>query len=71
MEQKKEICKKLEDLLKSTRAHSDLESLEYTTEEETCDEAVIATYTNGFTRVIDVSADSGISMIRDVLKNIG
>ena len=69
--QKKEICRKLEDLLRSTRAHSDLKRLEYIYHKDTKEEEVLVTYATGFKRKINVSGDSGMALINDVIKHNG
>lgn len=66
-ENKAKICKKLFELLTMTRDQEALVSLEYTTT-ETLDEAVVATYRSGRKQVINVSMDSGIALIRDVVR---
>lgn len=69
MENKNEIVKKLERLLQETRMYRDLESLRYVTLED-CSERVVAVFADGRIRRVDVTADSGISLICDVLRNI-
>lgn len=66
-EDKKKICKKLFELLTLTRDQEALVSLEYMPT-ETHDEAVVATYRSGRKQEINVSMDSGIALIRDVVR---
>ena len=65
-ENKQEICNLLLKALQATRSQSDLISLEYSQDEMLGVERVTAKYADGFTRRIDVTADSGIALIRDV-----
>lgn len=53
-------------LLRSTRHCEDLEDLYYMVTEDA--EIVIAKFTNGFCERIDVTADSGIALIKDVIR---
>ena len=55
--------------LQLTRDQADLESLEYK-EIGPDEQRVIAIYDGGGSREINVSLDSGIAMIRDVLRAI-
>lgn len=66
-EDKKKICKKLFELLTMTRDQEALVSLEYTAT-TTHEEAVVATYRSGRKQEINVSMDSGIALIRDVVR---
>lgn len=67
MENKQLILDSLCSALQLTRDQADLEALEY--KEISLDEQrVIATYDGGGSREINVSLDSGIAMIRDVLR---
>ena len=69
---KKEIvCENLAKFLIDNNVHSELLSLKYTINDQTKNEIVTATYKSGGTRKINVSADSLIAMVRDILKNIG
>lgn len=62
----------LETLLKYTRFGSDIRSLEYAKSIETNDEYVIVKYNNpGDYREVLITADSGIAIIKDVLKALG
>ena len=67
MENKAQICDKLVDVLRLTRALHDLVDLDYIDEEE----LVIAHFENGRCTTINVACDSGIAMIRDVVNAIG
>ena len=80
-EDKQLICDKMLELFRVTRHFYDLESLKYFynwDEENKCHinkefpvtEYVIATFNNGYKKYVNVSIDSGIAMIEDVLKGI-
>lgn len=66
MEDKKAICKLLCKVLQKTRGASDLVSLDF--DEDT--EIVTAKFEGG-ERKINVAADSGTAMIRDIVNHIG
>jgi len=63
-ENKQDICDKLLETLKSTRALNDLVGLKYDGESE----VVEAVFEKGYTCTINVAMDSGIAMIRDILR---
>ena len=67
MENKQLILDALCSALQLTRDQADLEALEYK-EIGPAEQHVIATYDGGGSREINVSLDSGIAMIRDVLR---
>ena len=73
MENKGEIVRRLHATLKETREFEELKDLEYIKETgETCyEEYVTATFDNGYTKKINVAHDSGIAMIRDIIKGLG
>lgn len=64
MENKQEILDKLLPALQATRLFRDLVSLEYEPEQE----MVTAVYNGGATLRVNVSGDSGFTMIKDVLR---
>ena len=67
MEDKDLICKELAKLLKLTRNQSDLKALRY----EILDngkEIVTVEWEGGCRKVVGVSMDSGIAMVRDILR---
>lgn len=66
MENKKDIVARLSLLLKVTRAGCNIEKLELSEDEE----YVIIKFLNGGTRRVCVEADSGIALIRDVIKDL-
>lgn len=68
MENYQAICMCLCVTLRQTRQYSDLESLDHVQKSE--DRYVIARFANGGYRKINVTADSGIAMIKDILGNI-
>jgi len=63
-EDKQRICDKLLLALQLTRHLCGLEDLRYE------DDMVIATYRDGYTKLISVECDSGIAMINDILKRL-
>ena len=67
MENKQEILNRLLFTCQATRGADDLASLIY--DEKT--EEVTATFANGGKRIINVACDSGVAMIRDVMKGLG
>ena len=75
LEDKVIITEALLDLLKLTRAGAELESLTYSRDPETFDETVTAKWIledgRDYYTPIDVTADSGIALIKDVCKAIG
>lgn len=66
-EDKQNILNLMLPALRETRMLNDLSTLEYDEEME----VVTATFSSGFKKHVNVACDSGISMIRDVLKQIG
>ncbi|MEE1229795.1 MAG: hypothetical protein UHM56_01675 [Phascolarctobacterium sp.] len=68
MENYQAICNALCSTLRLTRNFDDLESLEH--RQEGRERYVIARFVNGSIRKITVTADSGIAMIKDILRNI-
>lgn len=65
-ENKQEILDLLLPALQKTRNLYDLVSLEYNAERE----LVYAKFANGYAKVVNVAADSGTNMIRDVILQI-
>lgn len=65
-EDKQLICDKLLEVLQLTRGLYDVLELQYRPETET----VVAGFASGFTKTANVAADSGIAMIRDILRQI-
>lgn len=66
-ENKRLICDRLLEVLYLTRQCSDLIDLDYIEDEE----LVIAHFENGRRTAINVACDSGIALIRDVVRTIG
>lgn len=66
---KKEICKALVPVLQMTRNLYDLVDLQYIASEDGR-ETVIAVFDSGYTKLANVSMDSGTSMIRDIIYQI-
>ena len=68
MENYQVICTLLCVTLRQTRQYDDLQSLRHV--EEGSERYVIARFVNGSTRKITVTMDSGIAMIKDILRNL-
>lgn len=68
-ENKELIVDKLLEVLQLTRELSDLDSLEYLVDDKD-NEIVIATFNTGYTKAVNVSMDSGIAMISDIVKGL-
>ncbi len=66
MEKKEDIVKRLKLLLIATRAGSDIEDLVLSGDQNT----VTIQFRNGYTKKVCVEADSGIALIRDVIKEV-
>lgn len=66
MEDKQAICDALCKTLNLTRAGSDIKAIWHDNEKE---EATVV-YQNGYEICINVAADSGIAMMRDILKRL-
>lgn len=66
MEKKEDIVKRLKLLLIATRAGSDIEDLVLSEDQNT----VTIQFRNGYTKKVCVEADSGIALIRDVIKKV-
>lgn len=65
------ILDKLCETLQLTNMYCDLVSLEYVYDENSIyEEKVIAKFKYGGSKVVNVSGDSGIAMIEDVLRSI-
>ena len=63
MEDKQRICDLLCNTLQATRAGHDIKAIWYDAVKETA--AIV--YNNGFERIVNVAADSGAAMIRDIM----
>lgn len=70
MEDKQKILDLLLPALQATRHLYDLVKLEYVRKSE-YHQYVEATFTSGYTKQINVSMDSGIGMIQDIMQYIG
>ena len=66
MEDKKEITEALLPVLQLTRGFSDLVSLEYDCNEY--EEWVTAIFANGHTKIVNVTMDSGTTLISDIIR---
>lgn len=70
-EDKQKICDALLPVLRMTKNLADLESLEYRNDDTlTGIEIVICTFSNGYRRIANVTADSGTAMIKDLINQI-
>lgn len=69
-EDKRAITRKLLDLLVLTRAGKNLTDCEYHIEKQFKEEFVILRWNNRKSKAICVTADSGVSLIKDVIKAI-
>ena len=75
MENKKEICDALFPVLKMTKNLQNLKGLEYRHDSVSGTEVVICTFTDELQTkehmvIVDVTADSGIAMINDLICQI-
>ena len=68
MENYHKICENLCKTLQETRQYDDLLELQHLGHGD--GRRVYAVYKNGSIRVINVALDSGIAMIKDILKNL-
>lgn len=68
MEDKQMICDRLLMALRATREHSDLIGLDYETDEKHQMQFVTAEWLNGNSKKINVTLDSGVAMIRDIME---
>ena len=66
MEDKQAICDALLTTLQLTRRYEDMQYIAY----DAATETVTVTYNDISHRYINVECDSGIAMIKDILKNI-
>ena len=70
VEDKQRICDLLLPVLQATRGGSNLVALEYENDKYNHLEFVTAKFRSGGTKVADVTADSGIALIYDVMRQI-
>ena len=68
-EDKQDICDALLETLKLTRAGQDITNLVYSSDAYG-DEWVMVLYTNGTHINVKVNADSGMALVRDVMRRI-
>lgn len=64
------ICQRLLKLIQATRAGTNVIDIEYFSNDFTDDAHVDITWANGSVKRVDVTCDSGIAMIKDVLRCI-
>lgn len=65
-ENKFKICEELLKAVQLTRAGEDISGIHYDGEQE----IVMIIYNNGYAKPVNVACDSGIALMRDVLKSI-
>lgn len=70
MEDKTEILHYLLPALQATRYGRDIVSLEYTSLPGIYDEVVAIKWETGYVQIVNVTADSGISMIGDIIERL-
>lgn len=83
MERKKDwedkwtVARRLEDLLRATRQYADVTSCAYYALDESRDEdipageIVVVKFSSGYRIIVNVEADSGTALIKDVLRGLG
>ena len=64
------LCQRLLKLVQATRAGADVVDIEYFGNDHTDDAHADITWASGSTKRVDVTADSGIAMVKDVLQYI-
>ena len=64
------LCQRLLKLVQATRAGADVVDIEYFRNNHTDDAHVNIIWASGHIKRVDVTADSGIAMIKDVLEQI-
>lgn len=69
-ENKQRICDLLFDTLMETRDADDIAAIKYSMEDNG-QETVYVLFINGAKRIINVTMDSGVAMIRDIMKGLG
>ena len=69
-ENKYEICNLLLRAIQATRAGADVIALVYRNDKEAGVEKVDVIFRNGYKKAVDVTADSGASMIRDIMAQV-
>lgn len=69
MEDKKKICDLFMLTLQATRQYSDIEALNYEVTPNG-EEVVTAIFEQGGRKTANVSGDSGIAMIKDIIKGL-
>ena len=68
MENKPKILKHFHMALQETRGAKDLQNIRLMKNKNTGDEIAMLEFSNGHKRAVNVTADSGIAMLRDILK---
>lgn len=70
MEDKNEILYYLLPALQATRYGSVIVSLEYTSLPGIYDEVVSIKWENGYVQLVNITADSGVAMIKDIIEGL-
>ena len=70
MENKQQILNLFLKTIKETRHCKDIKALEYKKDTEYYKETVTIKFDNGKEKTVNVTADSGLAMIEDVLKRL-
>lgn len=64
------ICRQLANLLQHTRAGSGIRSITRSQETPHADEFATIEYSNGYRQFVNITADSGVAIIKDICKAI-
>lgn len=70
-ENKQKICDLLSKALIETRGGSNISGIRYINDTEKNMEFAVVMFMGGGSRHINVTCDSGVAMIRDIMKNLG
>lgn len=70
MENKQEICNLLLKAIQATRGGEDITALDYVNDKEVGIETVTIHYKNGYSKTQDVTSDTGITLIREIVSGI-
>ena len=70
MENKQEICNLLLKAIQATRAGKDITALDYANDKEVGIETVTIQYKDAYSKTQDVTSDTGITLIREIVSGI-
>ena len=70
MENKQEICNLLLKAIQATRAGKVITALDYANDKEVGIETVTIHYKKGYCKTQDVTSDTGITLIREIVSGI-